>query len=126
VAAASLTIVTYGGMTDKVEEVMTSLMLEQEVDCDYFILTELSAEHIPEIAGSVSRTKRLVMVEEGYVSHGIGTAIVAMVAEALPSCDFQVRRVGAKAVPIPPARQLETLVLPSVETIQAAILEVID
>jgi pyruvate/2-oxoglutarate/acetoin dehydrogenase E1 component len=123
---AEITIVTYGGMTGMVEEVMTSLLVEQEVDCDYFVLTDLSAEYIHPVVDSVSRTKRLIVVEEGYVLLGIGAGIVAKVAEALPKCEFQVRRVGAKAVPIPPARQLETAVLPSAGSIEAAILEIID
>lgn len=123
---AEITIVTYGGMTDKVEEAMTSLLIDQEVDCDYFVLTDLTAEDLRPIVDSVSRTQRLVIVEEGYALLGVGAGIVAKVAEALSKCEFQVRRVGAMSVPIPPARQLETAVLPSVDSIQAAILEIID
>ncbi len=124
--SAEITIVTYGGMTDMVEEVMTTLLVQEEIGCDYFVLTELSAERVDAIAASVSRTGRLVVVEEGYVSLGIGAGIVAKVAEALPRCEFQVRRAGAMGVPIPPARHLEIAVLPSVSRIQAAILEIID
>lgn len=123
--AADVTLVTYGGMTDMAEQVMESLLLQEEIDFDYFVLSGLDPVSIEPLQESVRRTGTFVFVEETHVSCGIGAAWLARVAESVDQ-PFRARRVGAKPLPIPSARNIERQVLPSSQDILAAILEVLD
>jgi 2-oxoisovalerate dehydrogenase E1 component len=61
-------------------------------------------------------------VEEGNLTLGWGAEVVARVAEGLGSQTIRVKRLAAKDLPVPSSGPLEELVLPGVEhIIQAAI-----
>ncbi|HXV75997.1 MAG TPA: transketolase C-terminal domain-containing protein, partial [Candidatus Polarisedimenticolaceae bacterium] len=120
-AAADVTVVTYGGMTDMVEEAMEQLILDEELEFDYFVLSQLSPLSVDDVVASVTVTKRLVTVEEGPRRYGVGTEVVSRVAEALPGQSIRVALVGAEDLPIPNSRVQETDVLPSRERIVGAI-----
>ena len=125
--AADFTVVTYGGMTDLVEAAMEALILEDEFDFDYIIMSQLNPMRSDEIARSARLTKRLVTVEEGPQGHGIGGEIVAQVVQALSHENatqgppLKVGRVGAADVPIPSSRSQEAAALPSTESIVATL-----
>jgi 2-oxoisovalerate dehydrogenase E1 component len=118
--AADVTIVTYGGTTGLVERAMHTLVEQHELRFDYFVLTELWPLDVTEIAASVERTRRLVVIEESVAAFGIGSAVIAAVAQQL-STPFTSRAVGAQPVPIPSARHLEDEVLPSVDSVVHAV-----
>lgn len=74
------------------------------------------------ILGSVRRTGRLVVVEEGWRTGGIGAEIAARAAEiAFWDLDAPVQRVGGAEVPMPYAKHLEEAALPSVGDVVAAV-----
>jgi pyruvate/2-oxoglutarate/acetoin dehydrogenase E1 component len=118
-----LTVVTYGGLTDMVEAVLEQLILEQEMDFDYFVLSQLNGECEPAIAASASSTRRILFVEEGTSSFGVGAELIAQIAESVPG--LKAARVGAIPVPIPSARHLEQEVLPTPERIRKALLSLL-
>lgn len=118
-----LTIVTYGGMTRVVETAMHQLICEKEFRFDYVIVTQLWPLTADEIVESVRRTRRLVVVEENVPDYGFCAAVIAAVAQKIPT-GFVSRAVGMRPVPIPSARQLEEKVIPSAKTIIQAINEV--
>lgn len=118
--SAQLTVVTYGGMAEAVEAAMQQLFLDEELEHDYFVLTQLSPLDAGPIAASVRQTGRLLVVEEGPSEQGIGATVIAQVAQALDGVGFRSRAVGALPVPIPSARHLEDLVLPSAERVAQA------
>jgi 2-oxoisovalerate dehydrogenase E1 component len=120
---ADITVVTYGGLTDMVEETMEKFIIEEELEFDYIILSQLSPLHIRDILLSVSKTGRLLVIEEGHKAWGVGSKILAAIAESMESTGLICSHVGAKQVPIPNARNLEQDVLPSVERISRAITE---
>ncbi len=120
--ASDVTVVTHGGLTDMTEEALEHLIVEEELDFDYFVLTQLSPLVSDEIVASVQRTGRLVTIEEGPASFGIGTEIVTQTALALNGAALRVARVGAQDVPIPNSRVQEREVLPSRERIIETIL----
>ena len=65
------------------------------------------------IVGSVRRTHRAVVVDEGWRSGGISAEIAARIVEqAFWELDAPVARVCAAEVPVPYARQLEQAALP--------------
>lgn len=123
--AADMTVATYGGMTDMVEEALEHLILEEELDFDYFILTQLSPLHLDELTASVARTNRLITIEEGSLAFGIGGEILARVGESLAGRGLKTARVGARDLPIPSARRQERQSLPSRDEIIAAILRTV-
>jgi len=123
-APADVTVVTYGGLTDLAEEAMEALILDRELEFDYFILSQLNPLHLEDVVESVRRTGRLVTVEEGPAAFGVGAEIMAQVAEALGKDGVRARRVASLDLPIPSARGQEREVLPSRERIVAAIREV--
>jgi 2-oxoisovalerate dehydrogenase E1 component len=123
--AADVTVVTYGGLTDMVEEALEQLILEEETEFDYFVLTQLSPLPIEAIVESVRRTGRLVTVEEGPRSFGIGGEVLAQVTAALPDRTLRCARVGAREVPIPNSRVQEAQVLPSRQGVVNWILSVL-
>jgi 2-oxoisovalerate dehydrogenase E1 component len=123
---ADVTVVTYGGMTDMVEGALEDLILEREVEVDYFVLSQISPVDIPEIIESCARTGRLVTIEEGPERFGVGSEVIAVVTQALPGRKLAARRVGALDLPIPNSRRQEEAVLPSRDRIAAAIRDVIE
>ncbi|MCZ7631286.1 MAG: alpha-ketoacid dehydrogenase subunit beta [Microthrixaceae bacterium] len=71
---------------------------------------------------SVGRTGRLVVVEEGWRSGGIGAELAARAAEhAFWDLDAPVERVATAEVPIPYAKHLEDAALPSVQDVTEAV-----
>lgn len=73
------------------------------------------------ILASVGRTGRLVVVDEGHLSGGVGAEISALVAEdAFDSLKGPIVRVATADVPIPFSAPLEAHVEPNVDRIVAA------
>jgi pyruvate dehydrogenase E1 component beta subunit len=73
------------------------------------------------IVGSVSKTRRAVVVDEGWRSGGISAEIASRIAEhAFWELDAPVERVCGAEVPMPYARHLEEAALPSVDEIVEA------
>lgn len=74
------------------------------------------------IIDSVKKTNRLVTVESGWPSCGIGSEICAAIFEsdAFDHLDAPVQRVTGADVPTPYSENLETLAFPSVDNIAAA------
>ena len=122
--AADVTVVTYGGTTALAEKAMETLVEEQELRFDYVILTQLWPLDVAEIAASVRRTGRLVVVEESVAAFGVAAAVIAAVAQQMSSA-FKARAVGSRHVPIPSARHLEDEVLPTVDEVVRAVADML-
>lgn len=80
---------------------------------------------IETIVASVKKTNRLVIAEESHPFASIGAEISHQVMEnAFDYLDAPIKRVSCVDAPMPYARKLEVLALPSVEKIVAAVKEV--
>jgi acetoin:2,6-dichlorophenolindophenol oxidoreductase subunit beta len=74
------------------------------------------------VAASVAKTRRLLVVDEDYLSFGLSGELVARMLEMLgPRALEAVGRHAVPDVPIPAARTLEEAVIPRAETIAAAV-----
>jgi pyruvate dehydrogenase E1 component beta subunit len=74
------------------------------------------------VLASVGRTSRLIIVEENPYQGGWGGTVASIVAdEGFESLDAPIRRVAAACVPLPFADALEQEVIPTVDTVAAAI-----
>jgi pyruvate/2-oxoglutarate/acetoin dehydrogenase E1 component len=120
-----LTLITYGGTlgkTLKAAEVLARDGIEAEV-LDLRTLRPLDTDAI---VGSVSRTRRAVVVDEGWRSGSISAEVSARIMErAFYDLDAPVARVCAEEVPIPYAKHLEEAALPQVDEIVRAARETI-
>ncbi len=80
---------------------------------------------IDTIVNSVKKTNRLVIAEESHPFASVGAEISHQVMErAFDYLDAPIKRVSCVDAPMPYARKLEVLALPSVEKIVAAVKEV--
>lgn len=77
------------------------------------------------ILTSVARTRRAVIVEEGWRNVGVGAELAARLQEHLfYQLEAPVQRVAAADVPTPYARNLERLALPDAERVVEAVLKI--
>ncbi|HKB53394.1 MAG TPA: alpha-ketoacid dehydrogenase subunit beta [Ramlibacter sp.] len=117
---SDLTLVTYGNSLPKCLAAADTLAhdgIEAEV-LDLRVLRPLDSDTI---SRSVSRTRRCVVVDEGWKSGSISAEIAARLAEdAFFELDAPVRRVCGREVPVPYAAQLEEAALPQIADIVAA------
>jgi pyruvate dehydrogenase E1 component beta subunit len=116
-----VTIVSWSnGMTYalKAAEELAKDSIEAEV-VDLRTLRPMDTETI---VGSVKKTGRAVVVEEGWQQSGVGAEVAARIMEhAFDYLDAPVARVSGKDVPMPYAANLEKLALPSAtEVVEAA------
>lgn len=79
------------------------------------------------ICASVRKTSRAVVVEDDWLSYGVGAEIAATIQEgAFDFLDAPVRRVAAAEVPLPYAKPLELAALPDAGAVTRAIRETLD
>lgn len=121
-AGRDVTLVTYGGMLARTLEAAERLATEDGVDAEVIDLRSLRPLDEATVLGSVRRTHRAVIVDEGWRSGSLSAEIAARLAEQVFfDLDAPIRRVCSAEVPMPYARHLEQAALPQVEGILAAV-----
>jgi pyruvate dehydrogenase E1 component beta subunit len=79
------------------------------------------------VCASARRTGRAIMLEDDWLSYGIGAEIAATIQEgAFDYLDAPVRRVAAAEVPLPYAKPLELAALPDAAALTRTVREVLD
>jgi pyruvate dehydrogenase E1 component beta subunit len=92
------------------------------VDVEVIDLRTVVPLDVESVAKSVARTKRLLVVDEDYLSFGLSAELVVRVVELLgPSALERVGRHAVPDVPIPAAITLEQAVVPNPDSVAAAI-----
>lgn len=115
-----VTITAFSIMVGKALQAAEQLAAEG-IDAEVINLRTLRPLDTETIVTSVKKTNRLISVEEGWPTAGMGSEIAALMMEhAFDYLDAPVTRVCAKDVPLPYAANLERLALPQVEDIVAA------
>jgi pyruvate dehydrogenase E1 component beta subunit len=124
-AGADATILTYGASLPKSLE--AAAMLQNEgVNIEVVDLRVLRPLDDATILRSVTKTHRVLIVDEGWRSGGISAEISARIMEqAFYDLDRPVQRLCAAEVPIPYAKHLEYAALPQIETIVAAMQQLV-
>ena len=80
---------------------------------------------IDTILNSVRKTNRVVIAEESHPFCGVGAEISAEITErAFDYLDAPIKRVSGADVPMPYAKNLEDLAIPTVNQVVAAVREV--
>jgi pyruvate dehydrogenase E1 component beta subunit len=117
---SDVSLITYGGTLFKTLEAADQLAsdgISAEV-IDLRVLRPLDTEAI---AASVGRTRRAVIVDEGWRSGSLSAEITARIVERVfYELDAPPERVCSVEVPVPYAKHLEDAALPQVEKIVAA------
>jgi pyruvate/2-oxoglutarate/acetoin dehydrogenase E1 component len=117
---ADLTLASYGYAAHLAAEALRRMAYERERFAELIVSTQLSPYELEAVEDSVSRTGKLLVVEEGSYTLGWGAELVARVAEAGDSA-IRFGRVAALDSPIPAAGTLEEAVLPGVDDIMARV-----
>jgi len=121
----AVSLVCYGGTLDKTLAAAETLAA-QGIEADVLDLRVLRPLDEAAILETISRTHRLVIVDEGWRSGSLSAEVAARVAErAFYELDAPIRRVCAAEVPIPYPKHLEDAALPQPDAIVAAVRELL-
>ena len=94
------------------------ILESQNISAEVIDLRSLKPLDTDTIIKSVRKTNRIVSVEEGWMSSGIGSEIISFVtSEAFDYLDAPPQRIAALDVPLPYASNLEKLCIPDGEKI---------
>ena len=107
----TLTIVSYGGMADLINTILNDIFVETDLKPELIIPSLISDMPVHLIADSLEESGKLLFVEEGSASGGIGAELAAQVAE-YTDFKYVFRRIAALPVPVPSVKSLENLVIP--------------
>lgn len=114
-AGNRVTLVTYGGCLPK------ALQAAEEVDGEVIDLRVLRPLDLAPVLESLRKTRRAVVVDDGWKSGSLSAEIMARIMEqGFYDLDAPVARVCREEVPIPYPKHLEEAALPQVEKIIAA------
>ncbi len=117
---ADITLITYGGTLGKALDAAAELAAER-IEAEVIDLRTLRPLDDETIMASVSRTHRVVIVDEGWRSGSLAAEVSARIMEqAFYDLDAPVGRVCSAEVPMPYPRHLEEAALPQVPTIVEA------
>jgi len=124
-AGKDVSLITYGGSLFKTLAAANALAAEG-IDAEVVDLRVLRPLDTKTIIASVAKTRRCVIIDEGWRSGSISAEIGMRIAEeAFFELDAPPRRVCARETPIPYAAHLEDACLPQTETIVATARELV-
>ena len=117
---SDVSILTYGNSLPKSLEAAEKLA-EEGIDAEVVDLRVLRPLDNETIFDSVARTRRCVIVDEGWKSGSISAEIAARLAEGLFfELDAPIRRICSREVPVPYAAHMEEAALPQTDQIVEA------
>jgi pyruvate/2-oxoglutarate/acetoin dehydrogenase E1 component len=115
-----ISLITYGGSLWKTLEAATALAAEN-IDAEVIDLRSLRPLDDRTIMASVAKTRRAVIVDEGWRSGSLAAEVCTRIVEqAFWELDAPIGRVCSEEVPIPYPRHLENAAIPQAPKIVAA------
>jgi len=115
-----ISLITYGGSLWKTLEAATTLAADG-IEAEVIDLRSLRPLDDHTIMASVGKTRRAVIVDEGWRSGSLAAEIgMRIIEQAFWSLDAPIGRVCSEEVPIPYPRHLENAALPQAPKIVAA------
>ena len=120
-----VTLIAYGGSLGKALDAATTLAADG-IGAEVIDLRTLRPLDMPTLTASVARTRRAVVVDEGWRSGGLSAEVSARLHESLfYELDAPIQRVCGAEIPIPYPKHLEDAAVPQPETIVAAAQQVV-
>ncbi|MGE5685935.1 MAG: thiamine pyrophosphate-dependent enzyme [Gemmatimonadota bacterium] len=121
---SDLTVVTYGAVVQRALVAAKEAEAEHGLKVEVIDLRSLSPVDWPAVHASVRKTNRVLVAYEDALSWGYGAEIAARIAdETFAWLDAPVRRLAAKDTFVAYAPDLEDVILPQVEGLKRAIVE---
>jgi pyruvate dehydrogenase E1 component beta subunit len=111
VSTPTLTIVAYGGMADELLSMLEAIFMETDLKPELIVPSLISRLPIDIVVQSAMETGKLLVIEEGTGYAGIGSELLASLAERV-TVNIKMKRISAYPVPIPAVKSLEHAVLP--------------
>ncbi|MEV6138437.1 alpha-ketoacid dehydrogenase subunit beta [Nocardia sp. NPDC051990] len=122
-AGTDITLIGYSRMATIATQVAERLAAEG-ISAEVIDLRSLRPLDRDTIVTSVRKTGCAVVAEDDWLTYGIGAEIAASISDgAFDYLDAPVRRVAAAEVPLPYAKTLEQIALPSAESLYTAAAE---
>jgi pyruvate dehydrogenase E1 component beta subunit len=122
-----LTLIGYSRMAHVAKKVADQLADHDGLDIEVIDLRSLRPLDRETIVESVKKTHAAVVVEDDWLTYGIGAEVAATISDgAFDYLDAPVRRVAMAEVPMPYSKTLETAALPSENDIIQAIYQTLD
>ena len=119
-----LTVVTYGAVVQRALIAAKEVEAEHGLKVEVIDLRSLSPVDWPAIHASVRKTNRVLVAYEDAISWGYGAEIAARIAdETFEWLDAPVRRLAAKDTFVAYAPDLEDVILPQVDGLKRAMVE---
>jgi pyruvate dehydrogenase E1 component beta subunit len=126
-AGSDVTLVGHGYSVVRALGVAERLAASHNVDVEVVDLRSLRPLDVETVAASVAKTSRAVCVEEGWPTYGVTAELAARIQKAcFDDLDAPVERVGMAEVPLPYAKNLETIALPNEDRVARAVLASLD
>jgi pyruvate dehydrogenase E1 component beta subunit len=124
-AGDDVTIITYSKMLEVSSKAADELSKEG-IEAEIIDLRSLRPLDMKPVLESFKKTNRAVIVEEGWLSYGVGAEVATRIyEEAFDYVDAPIKRVAQKEVPLPYNRELEQLALPQLDDVVKAVKEVL-
>jgi pyruvate dehydrogenase E1 component beta subunit len=122
-----LTLIGYSRMALVAQQAADRLAETEGLDIEVIDLRSLRPLDRETVIESVKKTNAAVVLEDDWLTYGIGAEIAASISDgAFDYLDAPVRRVAMAEVPMPYAKPLETAALPSFDDVVNAIHETLD
>lgn len=116
-----VTLISYGGISRLLEPVLKKLYKE-EIRVLSYLPSLISSPSIDYLLSQLDSSSKVIIVEESTECFNWGAEIAAQIAYKFKGCN-SIKRIAANPTIIPAARHLEKKMLPSVESIEQAIIE---
>jgi pyruvate dehydrogenase E1 component beta subunit len=122
-----ITLVSYSRMAVVALDVARRLEAEEGINAEVIDLRSLRPLDRDTLVNSVRKTSRAVIIEEDWLSYGVGAEVAATIQEgAFDYLDAPVRRVAAAEVPLPYAKPMELAALPNANHVTRVIQQTLD
>ncbi|TFC88712.1 alpha-ketoacid dehydrogenase subunit beta [Cryobacterium sinapicolor] len=122
-----ITLIGYSRMAHVAFQVAQQLAESDGLDIEVIDLRSLRPLDRETVVESVKKTHAAVILEDDWLTYGIGAEIAATISDgAFDYLDAPVRRVAMAEVPLPYSKPLETAALPSAEDVIGAIRQTLD
>ena len=122
-----ITLIGYSRMAYVAAQVAEQLAESDGLDIEVIDLRSLRPLDRETVVESVKRTHAAVILEDDWLTYGIGAEIAATISDgAFDYLDAPVRRVAMAEVPMPYSKPLETAALPSADDVIDAIRQTLD
>jgi len=124
-SGSDVTILTYSRSLTTSLKAAEILAERDGIECEVVDLRTLRPLDMETILASVVKTHRVVFVEEDWPYCGVGAGVADRIYhQVFDELDAPIRRVASLDTPIPYAKSLESLVIPTVEKVVAAVKDV--